>query len=147
MVSFQCKTKKSRRARKRAERNKLANAGLLAPLLAAEGCLSVGKKEVPLAAADAEPSGPRPPAANTQTNIGDNVFDGLSAQDDHFHTEVGEAIQIAPSQLQANDLHDHTGSLQVVRVFDAMHGTVTFQNGIVTFTPHHGFEGIASFQI
>ncbi|NOX82720.1 MAG: tandem-95 repeat protein [Alphaproteobacteria bacterium] len=128
---------KGRRARKRASRKKMMSASLLAPLLAAEGCLSVGKEEIDLGA-----------AAGTAPDNGNNaggVDVELSAVDDHVHAEVDQTLLISESQLLSNDLNVNSGGLEIVRVFDAVNGTVFLENGNVRFVPNTGFEGVATF--
>ena len=169
---------KGRRALKRAALKKITSAGLIAPLLAAEGCLSLGKKDVPLAADDNESSAKQGAADNGASSMssdkntttapnnggatvtptdhspaahagnGDSLSGPvtLEAMNDHFDTGAGAPINIAASQLQANDIHSNTRSLELVRVFDAVNGTVVFDGAIVQFIPDEGFEGTASFK-
>lgn len=146
---------KGRRALKRAARSKVAKAGLIAPLLAAEGCLSLGKKDVPLAedtgasgggAGGSNNGSTGSPGINAGGGGGKSAPVDLEAMDDHFHTEAGAPVNIAASQLQANDIHSNTGPLELVRVFDAVNGTVFFDGAIVQFIPDEGFEGTASFK-
>ncbi len=138
-----------RRSRKRATRKKMMNAGLLAPLLAAEGCLSVGKEDIPLGAADNGGA----PAAGSNTTPGpgggsaDTSIDAdLMAEDDHLHVETDETFVVPTSQLLANDTNASSGGLEIVRVFDAVNGTVSLEAGGVRFIPHAGFEGVATFK-
>ncbi len=125
-----------RRARKRATRKKMMNASLLAPLLAAEGCLNVGKEDIDLSAAG--------PAPDNGTNAG-SVDAVLNAVDDHVHADVDQPLLIPVSQLQANDASASSGGLEIVRVFDAVNGTVSLDSSGVRFVPNAGFEGTATF--
>ncbi|VAV95245.1 hypothetical protein MNBD_ALPHA05-740 [hydrothermal vent metagenome] len=132
-----------RRARKRASHKKMMNASLLAPLLAAQGCLSVGKEEIPLGATgdDAAASGPGPgpgPGAGS-------IDPDLNAVDDHVHAAVDQPLLITAAQLQANDVNASSGGLEIVRVFGAVNGTVFLEGGNVRFVPNSGFEGLATF--
>ncbi len=133
---------KGRRAKKRADRRKMMNTGLIAPLLAAEGCLSLGKEEIALGGVD---TGDQIGDANDGGATG-GVGVALSAEDDHVHADIDTPLSIPASQLQANDTHDNSGALEIVRVFDASNGSVSLDGGIVTFTPKAGFEGVANFQ-
>jgi len=142
---------KGRRARKRADRRKMMNAGLIAPLLAAEGCLSVGKEEIALGGVDTGDQTGGDQTGGDQTGGDQGGADGaagvaLAAEDDHVHADVDTPLSIPASHLQANDTHDNSGALEIVRVFDAANGTVSLDGGIVTFTPNAGFEGATSFQ-
>ncbi len=130
---------KGRRARKRASRKKMMSASLLAPLLAAQGCLSVGKEEIPLGAAgdDAAAPGPGPGAGSIDPD--------LNAVDDHVHAAVDQPLLIPAAQLQANDVNASSGGLEIVRVFGAVNGTVFLEDGNVRFVPNSGFEGLATF--
>ncbi len=126
-----------RRARKRANHKKMMSASLLAPLLAAEGCLSVGKEEIPLGAAGDDGAASDPGGGGVAAN--------LTAVDDHVHAEVDQPLLIPASQLQANDIDPNFGGLEVVRVFDAVNGTVFLDSAGVRFVPSEGFTGVATF--
>ncbi len=133
-----------RRARKRAIKQRLTQASMMAPLLAAEGCLTLGGKGGP-SASDQTPNQPAP--GNSGNNGGAPAPSAVQAVDDgHFHTEPGETVQISANDLLANDLLPAGASGQVVRVFGATNGVVTLHNGVIHFTPAHGFEGAATFQ-
>ncbi len=139
-----------RRARKRASRKKMMNVSVLAPLLAAEGCLSVGKEDIPLGAADDGATAPVTGGGAAAPGTGDdnifgNVDVALNAVDDHVHAEVDQPLLISASQLQANDSNAGFGGLEIVRVFDAVNGTVFLDSSGVTFVPNAGFEGVATF--
>lgn len=126
------------RTRRRLAAKKLKQAGLLAPLLAAEGCLSLGKDSDALvsgggSAPDQSPSGP------AQTPFG--------AQDDGgFHTDADAPIIIPTAELVANDAPASGEMLTIVRVFLAVNGTVALDGGNVVFTPNPGYEGLATFR-
>ncbi len=146
-----------RRAKKRAMQKKMANASLLAPLLAAQGCLTLGKDDDILLADNVDDTptpaqrggGSAAPVPANGPSLNNTPIDAdvaLAAQADHLHTETGEAITIPASQLQANDVHDNSGPLEIVRVFDAVNGTLTFNGSIIEFVPDEGFEGSASFK-
>lgn len=125
-----------RRARRRAARRNLANAGLVASLLAAEGCKTLGDKELPMGGGGQRPGG---------NGGGNNNGGDFTPVDDHFNAEAGQPLEIPASQLLANDIHDESNPLEIVRVFGAVNGTVSFDGSVVTFVPNEGFEGTASF--
>ena len=135
-----------RRGRRRAEKQGLMQASVMAPLLAAQGCLSLGKKDFPLDAADAAAD------AGALTSDGGGAAGevsnpGQAAQDDgNFHADLDGEIQIASSDLLANDVHADGETLKLVRVYDAVNGTVRLEGDIVIFTPDAGFEGVATFK-
>ncbi len=149
------------RKRTKNSRYNLANAGLFAPLLLAEGCLSTGKRGLLDSAAD---EGDEPTLASRASTNGasdsSGIFPGFAddipipgfgpatqpaeAQDDtNFHTAMEASLNIATADLLAND---GDGPLELVRVFGATNGSVSLENGVVTFTPDDGFEGMARFQ-
>jgi Bacterial Ig domain/G8 domain len=130
---------RGRRARKRANHKKMMNASLLAPLLAAEGCLSVGKEEIPLGAAADNGA-----AADASAGAG-GVNTEFDAVDDHVHTAVDQPLLLSESQLQSNDIGASSGGHEIVRVFDAEHGTVFLDDSGVRFVPNSGFVGVATF--
>ncbi len=141
-----------RRNRRRAAKKRLAQSSLLAPILAAEGCLTVGKEEVPLGSAESTggssaaasgSSGAAPGSGLTSPDAGTSQ----AAQDDFgFNTPATTEIQITTSELLANDFSAKGEALQLVRVYGASNGTVSLNGNMVTFTPNHGFEGAASFK-
>ncbi|GJL91747.1 Ig-like domain-containing protein [Hyphococcus sp.] len=131
-----------RRAKKRAVKQRLAQASMLAPLLAAEGCLTLGGKGGP-DALDETPAGP----TGSPGNGGAPAPSAVQAVDDsHFHVESDHGLQISADDLLANDVLPAGATAQVVRVFGAVNGVVTLHDGIVHFTPASGYEGAASFQ-
>ncbi len=137
-------TQPGRRGRRQATTKKrMTQASLLAPLLAAEGCLSVGKDEVPLDSIDNGSGGGS--ATNpgvTSTLAGTSQF----AQDDTgFNTDTSTDIRISTDDLLENDIASQGETLQLVRVFGASNGTVSLAGNIVTFTPNPGYTGPASF--
>ena len=71
------------------------------------------------------------------------------AVDDAFQGYEDVRMEINVSELLRNDSDpDSAGltSLQVDQVGSASHGTVSLNNGVVTFTPQHDYYGAASFQ-
>ncbi|MDG5974174.1 hypothetical protein H010_02857 [Hydrogenophaga taeniospiralis CCUG 15921] len=71
------------------------------------------------------------------------------AVDDAFQGYEDVRMEINVSELLRNDSDpDASGltSLQVDQVGSASHGTVSLNNGVVTFTPQHDYYGAASFQ-
>ncbi|NOX94034.1 MAG: hypothetical protein GXP04_02740 [Alphaproteobacteria bacterium] len=144
------KIKPIQRSRRRGARQMLSNASLLAPLLLAEGCLSTGKRELGLGGdGDAPNDSSAPSAGGAPTPVSAGEFppaQGIAQDDGNFSTDVGDSLQIAASDLLANDLAPGNGTLELVRVFGAANGTVALHNGIITFTPDAGYEGPASFK-
>ncbi len=156
------KIKPIQKSRRRGARQMLSNASLLAPLLLAEGCLSTGKRELGLGKRDDDKPDdkPTPSAGGAPTSVSAGEFapvettqnqqivqDQATAQDDgNFNTDIGDSLQISASDLLANDVAPGNGSLELVRVYGAANGTVTLQNGIITFTPDAGYQGLASFK-
>ena len=148
-----------RRARRRAAKSRASQLSLLAPLLAAEGCLSTGKEDIPLAAAPSEPEPSQPtteaPVSNITitepTTTPPPEVEETSAPtpeaklDGNFQTKSGAALSITAADLMAAEASEGE-VLQLVRVFGAVNGTVSLSNGVVTFTPDEGFEGEATFQ-
>ncbi|MEO1253167.1 MAG: cadherin-like domain-containing protein [Pseudomonadota bacterium] len=148
------------RARRRAARRALAKGGLVAPLLAAQGCFAVGKGELPLAGPDAsagagagassgaaagrsgassgEAALPPAPVAGGQNDAG--------AQSDRLQASENESRTIDVGELLANDIGANGGSLEIVRVFNAVNGTVMLDGAIIEFIPDEGYDGVASFQ-
>lgn len=146
-----------RRNRRRNVRKTLTQASMIAPLLAAEGCLTLSNgKGKPL---DGEhgPKGPNKPApsdpAPTDPAPGDPttppsepVAQFEAVDDSNFTVDSGASLQIAAADLLANDTHADGATIELVRVFDAVNGTVMLHDGVVHFTPDDGFEGVASFR-
>ncbi|MEO1243152.1 MAG: cadherin-like domain-containing protein [Pseudomonadota bacterium] len=152
------KLNSSGRKQRKSAKQKLANAGLFAPLLLAEGCLSLGKRDIPVAGGgddDGEPALPTAGGGRTPVNVPpvdagpvtpvEPVASG--AQDDvNFQTSAESALNIAAADLLANDAPAGDTPLELVRVFGASNGTVSLEDGVITFTPNDGFEGMASFR-
>ena len=148
--------RRNRKAQKQGAKQRLAQASMLAPLLALEGCYTIGGNDGPLKGGeDRAPDGgdksnsrngggtatpPVTPAAPVEPSAIE------AFNDDHFHTDAGEGIQIAADDLLSNDIVPEGVSAQLVRVFGATHGTVMLHDGAVHFTPEAGYEGEASFQ-
>lgn len=139
---------KPRSRRKDIKRN-LSKASLIAPLLAAEGCLTLGKEEVPLGGGESAGS-------ESDFDASDGGGDGAPspgnsspsefvATSDHLDVAPNEPLSVSAEQLLANDIHGNNDSLELVRVFGAVNGTVVLDAGIVTFIPEQGFEGAAQF--
>ncbi|MFQ5563057.1 MAG: Ig-like domain-containing protein [Parvularculaceae bacterium] len=120
-----------RRSRRRAMKARAGKAGLVAAVLAAEGCVTFsGDEQVDLT------TPPAPPNA------------APSAVDDGgFNSEDGETVMIAASDLTANDSDPDGDPLEIVEVFGAQNGTaVLTAGGVVEFTPAPDFIGVATFQ-
>lgn len=137
-----------RRARRRAAKRKAAKTGLIAPLLAAEGCLSLGKKDIVLDGGDQAGGADDGGTPASDANAGDSFAPEageFNAVDDHYHVESGRTVEISEADLLANDIHDNKDSLDIVRVFEAVNGKVFFDGAIVQFVPDEGFQGSAGF--
>lgn len=130
-----------------------ARAALLAPLLATEGCLTLGGSKSPrrsaedaAGATDATAGGsvpaPTPPAAGG-ANVTPSSF--VATDDSGFHANADTPVMIAPADLVANDAAPGGGAAEVVRVFGAQNGTVMMHGGAIHFTPQTGFSGTATF--
>ena len=156
--------KQGPRARRRAMRlRQVGKAGILAPLLAAQGCLSLGKRDVDISGGNTDGEGDLLTGANLTgggaipgSNTGTPFADGgapastftntpIEAQNDQFHLGDGAHLEVSTSELLANDFQGSTASLELVQVFNAQHGTVTLNGGTVMFMPDHGFTGGAQF--
>lgn len=124
----------SRRARKRSARSDATKAGLMAPLLAAQGCMTLGGDELPLGGDD---------LGGLQAPGGDST--GFEVVDDSIHIQLDQSVDIPAAVLLANDQHNNIDSLEIVRVFDAAHGQVFLIGDTVQFIPDEGFEGAAEF--
>lgn len=131
-----------RRARRRAKAAKLKNAGFLAPLLAAQGCLNLGKEELPLGAAGDPADG----AGGSGTNSSSGGGEPIDAMTDEFRLDVDGTLNVSVEQLLQNDVADDPASLEVTRVFNAVNGEVSLDGDMVIFTPDDGYEGLATFQ-
>ena len=117
--------------------------GLLAPLLAAEGCKTLGKDDIDLGAAGGAPAG-------GGTDAGAGAATGIppatgAAQNDFFMGETNNTIELTVDDILANDDIISGGSLELVRVFDAVNGTVVFDGAVVQFIPAEDFAGNAHF--
>ena len=152
-----------RRARKRRMQATAAKSGLLAPLLAAEGCKTIGKDDIDLGRG-AGAGGPASGGVNAGggasggASAGGPASDGDSAggavsvppatgsaQNDFFSGETNQIIELTVDDILANDDMVSGGSLELVRVFDAVNGTVFFDGAIVQFVPAEDFAGNAHF--
>lgn len=161
-----------RRARRRARAKDMAKKGFLLPLLAAQGCLAVGKDDLPIAGAT-PPGRDNPEGSNGgaipgntgtgdagaggggtgggETGSGTDSGDGGTttdafAQPDEFQSVHNQTLQLDPADLLANDSPNGPEGLELVRVFNAVNGTVVFDGAIIEFAPHEGHSGLASFQ-
>ena len=117
--------------------------GIMASILAAQGCLTLGKDDMALESSNGKGGGKgggkngSGGGGNAHLTAHDDT--GIIAQSDH-------AFEIDTATLLANDEGKPNAELSVTRVFNATHGEVSLVDGVVTFTPHHGFTGIATFQ-
>ena len=128
-----------RSRRQAANKKRMAKASLFAPLLAAEGCLSVGKDDVPLDSTGGPNSG------LTSGGTGTSGTTGFAQDDLGFSTDTSTEIRISVDDLLANDIVSQGQTLQLVRVFGASNGTVSLSGNIITFTPNPGYTGPATF--
>ncbi len=148
-----------RRARRRAKENKLSKSGILLPLFAAQGCLSVGKDDdlLNLSGAGGMASEPFANGDSFQElglhiDFADDRRDGVGASgavlagNDQFAVAGDTALALDPADLLANDFADNGQGLEIVRVFNAQHGSVMFDGAIIEFVPDDGFDGRAQFQ-
>ncbi len=148
--------RRDRKVKKQSSKQRLAQASMLAPLLALEGCYTVGGNDGPL-----KGGGERAPSGEDKGKSGNGggtttppVTPAVPVEpaaieafnDEHFHADAGEGIQIAADDLLSNDIVPEGVSAQLVRVFGATHGTAMLHDGVVHFTPEAGYEGEASFQ-
>lgn len=138
-----------KRERNCSAKKRLTQASMMAPLLAAQGCLTLGGKDSPVAA-DARSGGggsAQPPASSGGGSTGAPQPAAVQAADDsNFNAQTDSGIQISTADLLANDAAPQGAELELVRVFGAVNGTVMLHDGVVHFTPNSGFEGAASFR-
>lgn len=143
------------RARKRARNKAAKKSGYLLPLLAAQGCLAVGKDELPLGSSGAgsreggaagaglvEPQGPSGSGGGSNSSSSGPI----STMPDSFETMEEMTLRLEPADVLSNDTAVDSAGLEIVRVFGAINGTVMFDGAIIEFMPAEGFEGQASFQ-
>ncbi|MEM8770548.1 MAG: cadherin-like domain-containing protein [Pseudomonadota bacterium] len=131
-----------RRARRRAIKSQLSKGGFLLPLLAAQGCLSLGKQDALLAGADSGSGS----SDNVQTGAsGGRSAPPLQAVSDEFVSVPNETIQLDVADILANDTVEGASGLELVRVFDSVNGTAMLEGAIINFIPDEDFEGLASF--
>jgi hypothetical protein len=90
-----------------------------------------------------------------EAGTGPNVFgvenDGFIVEwggfnESDFVFNEGEATDIPVSVLLAHVNDPDAGDSHTISVHDAVNGTVTLENGIITFTPDAGYHGPASFK-
>ena len=129
-----------RRARKRDRSKQLQKAGYILPLLAAQGCLSVGKDGEVLVDGEAIPPELDP------TNGGANTSEVIVAETDSFTAISAEPLILTANDLLNNDTTEDGSSLEIVRVFNAVNGEVMFDGAEIEFVADEGYEGIAGFQ-
>lgn len=157
-----------RRGRRRAKSQQYAKSGFLLPLLAAQGCLSVGREELPLRS-DTPENGDNNGSGNngsggatagagmtdgagSGTNAGDSMDPDpqstpvLEAGNDTAHSHSGDPVEINAADLLANDVSANNQSFELVRVFGAVNGSVELDGDTIRFVPDEGYEGLASFQ-
>ena len=142
--AFGAPAQPGRRGRRQAANKKrVAQASLLAPLLAAEGCLTVGKDELPLDSS--EGGGPNTGLSSPNGGTTGAGSSGFAKDDAGFNTDTSTEIRIFAGDLLENDVVAQGDTLQLVRVFGASNGTVSLSGNIITFTPNAGYTGPATF--
>ncbi|MEX6632099.1 Ig-like domain-containing protein [Hyphococcus lacteus] len=137
----------NRRSRKQSLKQRTGQMGMIAPLLALEGCFTIGGKGDPIVnIPEPTPSTPTtPPSSGGGVTPPATVSVAEAKDDDNFHVEIDASVHIAVNDLLANDdIPD--GGAELVRVFGAANGTVMMHNGVIMFTPDSGYEGMASFR-
>ena len=138
-----------RRARRRAIKGPLSQAGIVAALMAVEGCKTLDGKGSPLGQGKDVSSGGGSGSGGgtvTPSPVTPPPVSVVKANDDsNFSTDTDSVVHIAVNDLLAND-DLPAGGVELVRVFAAAHGTVMIHNGMVMFTPEAGYEGAASFR-
>ncbi|MDP2391195.1 MAG: Ig-like domain-containing protein, partial [Acidobacteriota bacterium] len=90
-----------------------------------------------------------PDVANNEVSIDTIASENRTpvAVDDNRETDEDTPLEIAPATLLANDTDADGDTLTLVAVSDtAVNGTVTFEAGVIVFTPAPDFHGAASFQ-
>ncbi len=136
--------------KRRTVKKTLTQASMIAPLLAAEGCLTLGGKGGPILQEEPDVSpgigSPSSPAPTPSTPTPSAPVTQVEAVDDgNFGVDMNASLQIAVEDVLANDAHAPGTSIELVRVFGAANGTVTLHDGVIHFTPDQGFEGVATF--
>lgn len=136
-----------RRHRRRNAAKQAKKAGMLAPLLAAQGCLSLGRGEAELDSSIDEGASEASASAGAGSNETVSSGGNLTAvSDSGFMTMENDPISISTGDLLANDSSLNEGTLRVTRVFGAVNGEVELIDGEIIFTPTEGYTGLASFQ-
>ncbi|PQA87304.1 Ig-like domain-containing protein [Hyphococcus luteus] len=139
--------KRGRSRGKSGVKQRLSQAALLAPLLATEGCLTLGDEGGALADQEGAPP-PAPDAQDAPTAPTAPTAPPATVQavnDAGYHSDLNSDILISPDDLFANDQKPQDATLEIVRVFGASHGEVHLIDGLVRFTPDSGYEGVANF--
>ena len=73
------------------------------------------------------------------------VNDPPDAINDSGVTQRNQAITFTKALLLSNDTDPENDPLNILSVQSAVNGTVSYVNGVATFTPTNGFVGAASF--
>ncbi|WP_410500124.1 retention module-containing protein [Chitinibacter sp. S2-10] len=68
-----------------------------------------------------------------------------NAENDALTTKEGQALNINPLSLLANDTDPDNDTLTIISVQDAVNGTVSLIDGKIVFTPNDKYNGPASF--
>lgn len=114
-------------------KRRMNQAALIAPLLAAEGCLTVGDEGGPIGDDGSAPP-PAPGGAAVQ-----------AVDDSNFHATTNGDLYISPKDLLANDQAAQGTTLEIVRVYGATNGEVVLLDGLIYFKPDAGYEGMVTF--
>ncbi|WP_188113791.1 VCBS domain-containing protein [Salinicola halophyticus] len=77
---------------------------------------------------------------------GDYVPLGQYVVDAPLTTAEDTPVYLRPEDLLVNDSDPEDDTLTVVGVGNADHGSVTFENGVITFTPDANYNGTATFE-
>ena len=95
-----------------------------------------------------DPGGELSPAVTAVIPVGTvgPVNHNPVAVDDQFITYAGSQMLIQPSELLGNDADPDGDALTISSVANPQHGTATYVNGVLQFSPDSGYVGLASFQ-
>jgi hypothetical protein len=69
----------------------------------------------------------------------------VAGDDLGFFASFNTPLALQASTLLANDIDANNDPLTITGVGNAVNGTVSFENNVVTFTPNENYSGIASF--